>query len=86
MQFCFQEDSGIVQTSLSTSPSQDSSHIKPSEIFGKHDPFATPSTVPTETVVSGNNAAQTTRIEPFLCPNAVDNMQVTCGWSVCLRL
>lgn len=44
------EDSGIVQTSLSTSPSQDSSHIKPSEIFGKHDPFATPSTVPTETV------------------------------------
>ncbi|KAM7440818.1 Myb-related protein A [Porites harrisoni] len=69
------EDSGIVQTSISTSPSQDSSHIKPSEIFGKHDPFATPSTVPTETVVSGNNAAQTTRIEPFLCPNAVDNMQ-----------
>lgn len=69
------EDSGIVQTSLATSPSKDSSLIKPSEIFGKHDPFVTPSTVPTETVVSGKNAAQATRVEPFLCPNAVDNQR-----------
>ena len=74
-----------MQTSLATSPSKDSSLIKPSEIFGKHDPFVTPSTVPTETVVSGKNAAQTTRVEPFLCPNAVDH-QVTCGLSVCFRL
>lgn len=59
--------------------------IKPSEIFGQHNPFATPSTVPSETVVSGKNAAQSTRVEPFLCPNAVD-IQVTCGLSVCFRL
>ena len=65
------------------SPSEDSSLIKPSEIFGQNNPFATPSTVPPETAVSGNNVAQSTCVEPFVCPSAVD-LQVTCGLSVCL--
>ena len=67
-----------MQTSVAPSPSQDSSLIKPSEIFGKHNPFVTPSSVPSGTVVSGKNASQTTRVEHFLCPSAVD-VQVTCG-------
>ncbi|KAL9979730.1 hypothetical protein ACROYT_G017437 [Oculina patagonica] len=68
------EDSGVVRTSVVPSPSKDSSLIKPSEIFGQHhhNPFVTPSSVPSETVVSGKNAAQTTRVERFLCPSAVD--------------
>ena len=40
-----------------------------------------PCSVPSETVVSGKNAAQTTRVEHFLCPSAVD-IQVTCGSQV----
>ena len=78
---CLQEDSGVVHTSVVPSPCKDSSLIKPSEIFGQHNPFATPCSVPSETVVSGKNAAQTTRVEHFLCPSAVD-MQVTCGSQV----
>ena len=52
--------------------------IHPSEIFGQHNPFVTPCSVQSETIVSGKNAAQTTRVEHFLCPSAVD-IQVTCG-------
>lgn len=78
---CFQEDSGVVHTSVVPSPCKDSSLIKPSEIFGQHNPFVTPCSVPSETVVSGKNAAQTTRVEHFLCPSAVD-IQVTCGSQV----
>lgn len=40
-----QDDSGIGQTSsLLLSPTQDQAIIKPCEIFGKQDPFVTPST------------------------------------------
>lgn len=78
---CLQEDSGIVQTSVLPSPSKDSSFIKPSEIFGQHNPFATPSSVMSETGVSGKNLAQTTQVEHFLCPSAVD-FQVTFGSQV----
>lgn len=69
---CVVEDSGVVHTSVVPSPCKDSSLIKPSEIFGQHNPFVTPCSVPSETVVSGKNAAQTTRVEHFLCPSAVD--------------
>ncbi|XP_068722380.1 myb-related protein A-like isoform X2 [Montipora capricornis] len=65
------EDSGIVQTTMRSS-SDDSSLIKPSEIFGQQSPSVTPSIVPSTTVVSGKNAAQSTRVERFLCPSAVD--------------
>ena len=67
------------------SSSDDSSLIKPSEIFGQQSPIVTPSTVPSTTVVSGKNAAQSTRVERFLCPSAVD-FQVNLGLSDCFRL
>ena len=70
-----QEDSGIAQTTLK-SPTADASLIKPSDIFGEHNLFVTPSTVPNTTAVSGKNAVQSTSVEPFLCPSAVD-LQVT---------
>lgn len=69
---CVVEDSGVVQTSALPSPSKDSSFIKPSEIFGQHNPFATPSSVMSETGVSGKNLPQTTQVDHFLCPSAVD--------------
>lgn len=65
------EDSGIAQTTLK-SPTADASLIKPSDIFGEHNLFVTPSTVPNTTAVSGKNAVQSTSVEPFLCPSAVD--------------
>ena len=79
-QWCFffyflQEDSGIAQTTLK-SPTADASLIKPSDIFGEHNLFVTPSTVPNTTAVSGKNAVQSISVEPFLCPSAVD-LQVT---------
>lgn len=76
-QWCsfLQEDSGIAQTTLK-SPTADASLIKPSDIFGEHNLFVTPSTVPNTTAVSGKNAVQSTSVQPFLCPSAVD-LQVT---------
>ncbi|KAK2551854.1 Myb-related protein B [Acropora cervicornis] len=73
------EDSGIAQTTLK-SPTADASLIKPSDIFGEHNLFVTPSTVPNTTAVSGKNAVQSTSVQPFLCPSAVDLQQLDSAW------
>jgi hypothetical protein len=42
--YLLKDDSGIAQTSLLMSPAQDPAIVKPSDVFGKHNPFVTPST------------------------------------------
>lgn len=73
------EDSGIAQTTLK-SPTADASLIKPSDIFGEHNLFVTPSTVPNTTARHRRKGHPMRRLRSQETPQKSTPLKLDSAW------